>query len=157
MVQYNRQAAVDYAHKWAFSRNPAFYNFDNVGGNCTNFVSQCIYAGCGVMNFTRDIGWYYRSQKDRAAAWTGVEYLYRFLIRNTGRGPYALELPLERVLPGDIIQLSFNPERFSHSLIVVSISEGILVAANTDDSDNRPLDTYIYSRARLLHIEGARS
>jgi len=156
MVEYNRQAAVDYAYKWALSRNPAFYNFDTVGGNCTNFVSQCIYAGCGIMNFTRDIGWYYRSQRDRAAAWAGVEYLYRFLIRNTGRGPYASELPLEHALPGDIIQLSFTPARFSHSLVVVSTYPQILIAANTDDSVNRPLDTYIYNRARLLHIEGAR-
>ena len=155
-MTYNRVAAVAYAHKWAFSRNPAFYNFDAVGGDCTNFASQCIYAGCGVMNYTPDIGWYYKSPGNRAAAWTGVEYLYRFLIENSGRGPYASELVLEYAQPGDIIQLSFGPARFSHTVVVVNTYPQILVSAHTDDSDNRPLDTYVYNSARLLHIEGAR-
>ncbi|MEG1845309.1 MAG: amidase domain-containing protein, partial [Oscillospiraceae bacterium] len=29
---YNREKAVDYAKKWAKSRNPAYYNFDKSGG-----------------------------------------------------------------------------------------------------------------------------
>ena len=29
---YNRQAAVAYAHRWAFGRNPAYSNFDGMGG-----------------------------------------------------------------------------------------------------------------------------
>ena len=41
---YDRQAAVDYAHRWAYHRNPDFYNFDELGGDCTNFASQCLYA-----------------------------------------------------------------------------------------------------------------
>ena len=48
---YNRDAAVAYAEKWALSRNPAFYNFSGIGGDCTNFASQCIYAGSGVMSY----------------------------------------------------------------------------------------------------------
>ena len=44
---YDRQAAVAYAHRWAYLRNPAFYNFDKLGGDCTNFASQCLYAGAG--------------------------------------------------------------------------------------------------------------
>lgn len=62
---YNRQAAVDYAHRWAYLRNPDFYNFDELGGDCTNFASQCLYAGAGVMNYTPTFGWYYNSQYSR--------------------------------------------------------------------------------------------
>ena len=58
---YNRQAAVAYAHRWAFGRNPAYSNFDGMGGDCTNFASQCLYAGTGIMNFTPTYGWYYLS------------------------------------------------------------------------------------------------
>ena len=71
---YNRQAAVAYAHRWAFGRNPAYSNFDGMGGDCTNFASQCLYAGTGIMNFTPTYGWYYLSLNDRAPAWTGVEW-----------------------------------------------------------------------------------
>ena len=43
LLPYNRRAAVAYAHKWAYSRNPAFYDFSEIGGDCTNFASQCRY------------------------------------------------------------------------------------------------------------------
>ena len=55
---YNREKAIQYAEKWAYSRNPKFYNYDNIGGDCTNFISQCIYAGCKIMN-NKD--WYYKN------------------------------------------------------------------------------------------------
>lgn len=54
------RAEIDYARKWALSRNPAYYDFEAIGGDCTNFVLQCLYAGGAVMHFTRDTGWYYR-------------------------------------------------------------------------------------------------
>ena len=55
---YLRGRAVAYAERWALSRNPLFYDFAGVGGDCTNFVSQCILAGCCTMNFTPTYGWY---------------------------------------------------------------------------------------------------
>ena len=112
---YNRAAAVAYAHKWAFSRNPAFYDFSDIGGNCTNFASQCLYAGSGVINFTPVFGWYYINVNDRAPAWTGVNELYRFLVRQAARRQ-AVETGLDEVDNGDIIQLRFNTgESFDHS------------------------------------------
>lgn len=59
---YDRKAAVEYAHEWAYFRNPAFYNYQLLGGDCTNFASQCIYAGSKVMNYTPVFGWYYRAR-----------------------------------------------------------------------------------------------
>lgn len=32
MLAYNREKAVEYAKKWALERNPAYYNFDGIGG-----------------------------------------------------------------------------------------------------------------------------
>ena len=43
--EYNRASAVAYARRWALSRNPLFTNFAGRGGDCTNFISQCVYAG----------------------------------------------------------------------------------------------------------------
>lgn len=39
-IPYNRIAAVLYARRWGNARNPAYYNFDELGGDCTNFASQ---------------------------------------------------------------------------------------------------------------------
>jgi len=46
---YERERALRYAQKWVFSQNPLFGNFRGIGGNCTNFVSQSIYAGACVI------------------------------------------------------------------------------------------------------------
>ena len=59
---YDGARAAAYAQKWAFGRNPDYYNFDNIGGDCTNFASQCIFAGCGVMNYSPLFGWFYRER-----------------------------------------------------------------------------------------------
>lgn len=85
-MEYNRANAVAYAKKWAYGRNPKYYDFSDLGGDCTNFASQCIYAGSGVMNYTPTYGWYYISVNNRAPAWTGVDELYRFLTTNRGAG-----------------------------------------------------------------------
>ena len=37
---YNRELAVAYAHRWAYGRNPEFFDFQGIGGDCTNFASQ---------------------------------------------------------------------------------------------------------------------
>lgn len=153
---YDRNTVVAYAREWALKRNPAFYDFQNIGGDCTNFASQCIYAGSKIMNYTPVYGWYYRSLSDRSASWTGVEYLYNFLISNTSVGPYAIEVSQGEIQPGDIIQLGRANGDFYHTLIVTATSPEILIAAHTYDALDRPLNTYDYYTARFLHIDGVR-
>ena len=155
-IPYNRDAAVAYARRWALGRNPAYYNFNNIGGDCTNFASQCIYAGAQTMNFTSVFGWYYRSSYDRTASWTGVEYLYEFLNNNPGIGPYARIVPQEQAKPGDIVQLGTESGVFYHTPVITAVTPIILVAAHSDDALNRPLSSYNYENARFLHIEGVR-
>ena len=156
-MAYNRKAAAEYARRWAFSRNPAFYDFSKLGGDCTNFASQCIYAGYGVMNFTPVTGWYYISLNSRAPAWTGVNELYNFLINNNGPGPRAVVVPLSEIQVGDIVQIRFQgADTFGHSPVVVRRGRGtpgtVLIAAHTNDSYNRALSTYMYAELRPLHI-----
>ena len=153
---YDREAAVRYARKWALDRNPAYYNYEDIGGDCTNFASQCIYAGAGVMNYTPTFGWFYRSANDRTPSWTGVEYLYDFLIGNEGVGPYAREVSRSEAQPGDIVQLGRNGDWY-HSPVIVATTPTILVCAHTYDALDRPLYTYNYGALRFLHIEGVRT
>lgn len=156
-ITYNRTAAVYYARKWALGRNPAYYDFEEVGGDCTNFASQCIYAGAGVMNYTPVMGWYYNSAYDRTPSWSGVEYLYNFLTANQGVGPYARVVSANEARPGDIVQLGTAAGDFYHSPVITAVSPIILVAAHTYDTLDRPLSSYIFDKARFLHIEGVRT
>lgn len=156
-MQYNRIAAVEYANRWAYARNPEYYDFSKIGGNCTNFASQCIYAGSGVMNYTPIYGWYYISVNERAPAWTGVNELYRFLTTNRGSGPQGIAAELSEIENGDIIQLKFyGSDKFDHSPVVTDAGgrtpETIKLAANSTDSLCRPLSSYNYTEIRPIHI-----
>ena len=154
---YDRERAFLYAEKWAFAQNPLFTDYAGIGGNCTNFVSQCLLAGCCVMNFTPVFGWFYISDRDRSPSWTGVRYLYDFLIGNNGPGPFGTEVAEDALETGDVIQLGREGDGFYHSLLVVGRENGTyLVAAQTDNAFNRPLSTYSYDFARYIHIRGAR-
>lgn len=161
-LPYDREKAVEYAHKWAYDRNPAYFDFENVGGDCTNFASQVLYAGSGVMNYTSTYGWHYRSSNDRTASWTGVNFLYKFLANNQGAGPFAQTVEVSAVKPGDIVQLSFEGGNvFNHSPVIVQTGavpavDNILIAAHTYDRDYYPLTNYVWKDIRFLHIIGVR-
>jgi len=160
-IPYDRERAVMYAHRWAFSRNPRFYNYDAIGGDCTNFASQCLYAGTGIMNYTPIYGWYYIDANNKAPAWTGVPYFFNFMTRQEQtQGPFGLEASMDMLMPGDFVQLRFAGDRFAHTPIIVSVGReptlsNILVAAHSDDADFRPLSTYSFQEIRFLHILGA--
>ncbi len=161
VVPYDRLAAVEYAHRWAFSRNPRYYNYDKIGGDCTNFASQCLYAGTGVMNYTPVYGWFYNSANSKSPSWTGVAYFYNYMSRGKpNQGPFCVETSLEEVEIGDLIQLSFRNSEYQHTPVVVAVGdppmpENILLAAHTYDADYRPMSTYPYELYRCLHILGA--
>lgn len=161
-IEYNRSEAVRYALRWALARNPDFYDYADLGGDCTSFASQCVYAGCGVMNYTPTFGWYYISGSDKSPSWSGVEYFYDFMTTNDGIGPYAANVPLERLLPGDIIQLGNRNGNFYHTLVLTMIKSvrgvrNYYICAHNNDAFQRNLNTYNYAQLRCLHILGARA
>ncbi len=161
-INYDRRAAVAYANRWAYFRNPNFLDFSNLGGDCTNFASQCLLAGGAVMNYTPTFGWYYIDSNNRAPAWTGVEYLYNFLTNNKDVGPYATDSDISAMRPGDLVQLMLDKDRFQHTPVITEIRgliptmNTIYVAAHSQDANCRPLSSYPITRVRFLHIEGIR-
>ena len=161
ILEYDREQAVAYAKKWAYARNPKYFNFNSLGGDCTNFASQCLFAGAMQMNFTPDIGWYYKSASDRAAAWTGVEYFYNFLINNAqtpignGAGPFGEPCLVHELEIGDFVQFGRETGDFYHTPVVVGFQRGEpLLATHSYDSLNRPLSSWRYERIRCIHVVG---
>lgn len=156
--KYNRQKAYEYAKTWAFKRNPKYYNFDPVGGDCTSFISQCVYAGSLVMNYNKKLGWYYINGNNKSPSWSGVEFFYEFLIKNTGPGPFGEASSMQDLEIGDIAQISFDGIKFEHTVIVVKIEDvsnisKIYTASHTYDTFEKPLDNYSISKIRFVHIK----
>ncbi|MBQ8214125.1 MAG: amidase domain-containing protein [Clostridia bacterium] len=162
---YNRERAVEYARRWALDRNPLFIDFTEIGGNCTNFVSQAVLAGSCTMNYTPDFGWYYISEDDRAPAWSGVEYFFDYITetplfreQNGGVGPFATVVEREAVMLGDVIQYANRAGDWYHTVIVTGFDgEEILISAQSDDALDRPVSSYRNAvTKRYLHIESVR-
>ena len=155
--KYNRIEAVRYAKRWALSANPNYYHFEGIGGDCTNYISQCLYAGGAVMNYNKQNGWYYISSYSRAPSWTSVIALANFLLNNKGVGPFAHVEKIENLEVGDIIQLRQNPTHFNHTVIITQIQGNqIYVCAHSNDALNKPLSSYYYVELRGIKIDGVR-
>ncbi|MDO5556740.1 MAG: amidase domain-containing protein [Clostridia bacterium] len=145
---YDKNKAVKYALKWALKRNPKYYNYDNFGGDCTNFISQCLYAGGLQMNYFEK-GWYYINGNKKSASWTGVEFLYSYLkIKN-----YIEEITFEKASIGDIIQFSKNGVKFTHSLIVTKKQNNELyICCHSNDAKNKNIREYDFKKIRIMRI-----
>ena len=161
--RYNRENAVKYAKNWALSRNPLFTDYTDLGGNCTNFVSQALLAGSCVMDRSDPFGWFYESDLDRSPSWTGVEFLYNYLVGAEGYpsndsrpGPYGREVGAMSVTLGDVVQL-YRAGRYYHTLIITGfVPNDILVSAHSNDALDRRLSLYQAEGARFIHIDGVR-
>ena len=162
LTEYNREAAASYAQRWAKSRNPVYYDFEKLGGDCTNFASQSILAGSGVMNYSYPLGWFYTSPLDRAPSWTSVQFLQNFLLREEKSvGPFGKLDSLSNLELGDIVQVQTNGV-YTHSLVITKIEgEGnspfnFLICAHSYDALNRRLSTYNLKNAKFIKILGVR-
>lgn len=95
---YDPEAAARYADEYVWSEAAGksvyeeFYNsiypsYNASGGDCTNYVSQCLYAGGMPMvkgtEYGRD-GWFY-VPGSRSATWTYAPYLRDWLADNRGK------------------------------------------------------------------------
>ncbi len=87
-IEYDRMKVVRYSKEWAYNRNSKYYNYDTLGGDCTNFASQCVFAGSKIMNYDKNNGWYYINANNKSPSWTGVEFFFNFLTTNKKVGPY---------------------------------------------------------------------
>lgn len=135
---YDRLAAVQYAERWWNDYNPEFETFTV---DCTNYISQCLYAGGAPMRGApdRSAGWWYQSGQ-WSYSWS-VAHSLRWYLSGSTTGLVGREVESAGDLsPGDVICYDFEGDgRYDHTTIVVSKdAEGMpLVNAHTDNSRHR--------------------
>ena len=155
MLEYNRKLAVEYARKWALDKNPNYFHFEGIGGDCTNFISQCLLAGGGKMNYDKYYGWFYINKDNRSPSWTSVKYFQRFLLSNKLPGFHAKIMPIDKLELGDVIQIRQNPNEFNHTVIISKItSREIYVCAHSYNTLDKPLSSYKALELKGIHIIG---
>jgi putative amidase-like protein len=131
MKQFNRSAAAAYALKYAFSYNPEWPSYQGKGGDCTNFVSQALYAGgwtmvqieTSILGSVRDDGSWYSGKAgsgidDRSWTWAAAANFTRFLA--SGNGGRAKKCQISELALGDVVQLR-DYGIIHHTLIVTGV------------------------------------
>lgn len=143
-VRYRREEAAAYADRWWKDGNPEFEVFDV---DCTNYVSQCLFAGGAPINYTgkRETGWWYKgyngAQEWWSFSWAVSDSLQRYLSgeRNSGLRAEAVERP-DQLMLGDVILYDWDGNgHYQHSTIVTAFDAGgmPLVNARTVSSRHR--------------------
>jgi hypothetical protein len=164
-IRYRRDLAAAYADRWWNEPNPSYHNFEV---NCTNYVSQCLFAGNAPMNYTgkRDSGWWYRGRSGGrelwSYSWAVANALQNYLSAGRRTGLKATPVDsAEQLALGDVILYDWGGDnRFQHSTIVTAFdADGMpLVNANTVPSRHRYWDyqdSYAWTeqtRYRFFHI-----
>ncbi|WP_424767025.1 amidase domain-containing protein [Paenibacillus sp. sgz302251] len=164
-IRYRRDLVAAYADRWWNEGNPAYELFEV---NCTNYVSQCIFAGNAAMNYTgkRETGWWYKG-RNKGSEWWSFSWAVSNALTNYLTGSKTTGLRAEVVQSaadlqlGDVITYDWNGDhRFQHSTIVTAFdSFGMpLVNANTVSSRHRYWDyrdSYAWTeqtKYRFFHI-----
>lgn len=148
---FSPQKAVEYADKYWSDYNDLYPNYSIIGGDCADFVSQCLYAGGLPMNAS----WYHAvTGYNRSANWTYAQYLYTYLSTYCGN---AVEIfassssktgykdkkgsvvyPSKTIRVGDpVFYYNNSKKRYGHVAICVGFdSKGnpLVSAHNTDHS-----------------------
>ncbi len=149
---YDRYSARNYLNTYTYLPNPNYYDYTYSGGDCTNFISQMLYAG-GMSMTARSTSpttahWYYYgpSIPDRTPTWTGAHFfrqywgvvngigqrkanaMYKYSqneLANTSGNSYANLV--SRCELGDVLQFVRSNGTTSHSMAVqrVYIENGV--------------------------------
>ena len=161
---YNGSAAASYAQQWALSRNPNFFNFETLGGDCTNFTSQCLYYGGIPMHTGTSMSnnnWFYQSSSNRSSTWTVANNFKNYLTSSSSRISYYNGY-FSNVRVGDLIQLVDANGKATHSLIVTGVvindvtkgRSDVLISCHTQDRKNYSLKNYLSDKVYYRIIGG---
>lgn len=141
-VSYNRDTAIEYARKYALNNAPFFYS---ASSDCTNFVSQCVWAGYGgwdptgsdsvnrtrVNNKYRMTSTWYGGTGGGSSSWESVNSFYSYVKSNTGTGPRGTVYEEDKsvgsfnysaIAKGDVLQgWPDSQNRYYHSIFISAV------------------------------------
>lgn len=171
---YDRERALAYARAWAWGgsrrlRCGSWPDYEDYGGDCQNFVSQCLHAGGIPMDWQGAEQWKWLGHTPdvrqlawgRSPSWSAVKDFYAYCQENEGRGLAAqTDAPLGGLRSGDVLQFASLGD-WRHSVLVtgeVRDKSGrlldLLVASHSADRENWPLSAYAYTTVRGIRILG---
>lgn len=117
---YNRIAARDYAYKYWSSYNPAYTSYKGNGGDCANFVSQCLHVG----GIPTDATW-----KADSVSWIRASAVPSYMM-NKG---YATKTSYTNATAGSF---AYTSSGAGHA-VLVTINDGAKIAYTAHTTDRK--------------------
>jgi hypothetical protein len=165
---YSRRAAVKYAIAYAIKPNPLYRYFavhGDGGGDCSSFISQCLYAGGALMIYDSPKPWWYNtngtgliSKHTWSLSWSVANSLY-WCLKTRGasnlNGLRGIEIQsIEALELGDIIQYENYTGAIYHSAIVTAFTyeRGLREPLISQHSFNALNISYIKPKAKKMHL-----
>lgn len=165
---YDRSKAKAYIDAYWKNYNPEYPSFQNGGGDCTNFVSQVLYAGGmpwaddkNPANYRKSVNWYCKpgaTNKDsdkritfswKIAAAFKAHWINRAEAHNMYSYTEAIHIMSElsrEVFLGDVVQFCYSSGIPYHTLAITGYNmdpeynvRDIVLASHTIDSNTRSL------------------
>lgn len=166
---YDRNKAYDYISKYVINPNPAYADFTELGGDCTNFVSQVLRAGGMAFTSTSKNPtykqWYYYNSTlgtGRSSTWTGSNEFRQHWAEVKGVGykraykytKYTVNEALTNfdsirtsVWAGDVIQhLNGYDGKTYHSQAIFSFSNSDIIVGQHTYNMVRSLKNYLKAK-----------
>ena len=164
-VKYDRRSATSYAMQYALEPNKyyKFYEFVNGnGGDCTNFVSQCLRAGGASMDYNNVRPWWYDERGKASICWAVANSLFWYLKTNQRLNRNAIKglevEDLSKIEIGDVVFYENYNKSIFHAAIITSFTEesGSRQPRISQHSYNQINETYIksydYKKAHFIKI-----
>ena len=135
---YNRYAAVNYALRHWNDPNPNWCEYSRNGGDCTNFVSQCLLTGGWRQkknggSYCSNQVWFHNgkghcwnsSTKNYSCSWTQAKDIQNYLSAQSNVTKVDWNRPISYdVQVGDIVQLVNKRGVAYHTMIITRIDNG---------------------------------
>ena len=144
---YNVSNAIAYADKYCINYNGSYNSYKGRGGDCANFVSQCLYAG----GFKQDSVWYRHS-----VAWINVmKQIAHFKAYGT-----FLNANNSNLIKGNPIYFDWNGDGvYDHATICVGRnSNGVAILdSHTKDLYHATWNNWSFRKAGTIQLRGSGS
>lgn len=170
-IPYNRDAALEYAERWT-SVNVEMRNtevWQDYEQDSVNFVSQCIYAGVGVMDTSGRYLWkwfdpaidYVHEDRGCSRTWSQGENFWTYCTDNSRIGLCTVtDIAGGQMEKGDVVQLMLGDSVLSQVIVtdVVTDRKGrtveLLVSGHDSELVNYPLSALHCDGVRMIKIIG---
>lgn len=163
VIHYDRQSAVEYAMKYALVPNKKYRYFgvnQRIGGDCTNFVSQCLKAGGMPLSYNKKNPWWYNFEASAnvcSLSWSVAHSLFWYLKKNAennSKGAKALETNnISDLELGDLVFYENKRGLIFHSTIITAFNEVPLVSQHSVEALNVSyIKPYYVAKTHLVKI-----